>query len=175
METQDLNKWYTLHVDEPWWNIEDFYNLDYQNVEFNDSDSLLKWKKLGYTQNTFTGDLYGYPNETPEWIKKFYEIFQWENCEWQLYRMLPGRTLPAHSDTYKKYKEVYGIKDSSKIYRAIVFLEDWQSGHYFEIDSNNMGFWKKGDYVVWQNSVRHIAANVGELPRYTLQLTGTSK
>lgn len=174
METQETtNLWYTKHVDSPWWTIENFYNLDYKNEPFNDQSSIDYWTSLGFDQSRYTGDQYGLPNPTPAWVEKFQEIFDWQHFSWQLYKMSPGTTLPVHKDTYVRFKEVYGIKDPNNIWRAVVFLEDWQSGHYFEIDSTNLSYWKKGDYVVWQNSVSHIAANIGQLPRYTLQITGT--
>lgn len=172
MATAATNRYYTNHVEQPWWSEDDYKNLDYQNSAFNDAMTLRYWKTIGYEEKTFTGDLYGMPKDMPEWVSKFQDIFQWQHFSWQLYKMQPGRVLPAHCDTYQKFKEVNGISDSSKIWRAVVFLESWQSGHYFEIDNRNLGFWKKGDYVVWQNQARHIAANVGETDRYTLQITG---
>lgn len=172
MVTVATNRYYTSHVDKPWWLESDYKNVEYQNSPFNDAMTVRYWKKIGYNQSNFTGDMYGMPNDTPEWIEKFKEIFDWKHFSWQLYKMQPGRTLPAHCDTYAKFKELHGITDSSNIWRAIIFLEPWQSGHYFEIDTTNLGYWKKGDYVVWQNQARHIAANVGETDRYTLQITG---
>lgn len=174
MAIQEQNSWYTKHVDNPWWDVSDYANFTYENHAFNDNQALKRWKQLGYTQSKFTGDLYGMPNEMPIWVSQFKEIFPWKNFSWQLYRMMPGTLLPAHQDTYEKFREINKIEDPNKIFRAVVFLEPWQSGHYFEIDSTNLSYWKKGDYVVWQNSVKHIAANIGETPRYTLQITGTA-
>jgi hypothetical protein len=172
MVTQDQNKWYTLHVEDPWWTIEDFYNVEYEHSPFNDALTTKYWKKIGYEEQKFTGSMYGMPNEMPDWVGRFQKVFPWDNWSWQLYRMEPGCILPAHSDTYRKYKEVNALKNTKKVWRAVVFLEDWQSGHYFEIDSTNLSYWKKGDYIVWNDQCRHIAANIGELNRYTLQITG---
>ena len=172
METQDQNNWYTKHVESPWWDLQDFANVDWQSKPFNDAGQIKYWKQLGYVQNNFAGDLFGLPNETPKFIKKFEKVFPWKHFSWQLYRMMPGVMIPAHKDTYEKFRQVHAIVDPNTVYRAVVFLENWQSGHYFEIDSTNLSYWKKGDYVVWQNSVGHIAANIGETPRYTLQITG---
>jgi hypothetical protein len=81
--------------------------------------------------------------------------------------------LPTHSDTYARFREVYGIADPDSIWRAVIFLEPWASGHYFEIDGDPYTEWQAGDTVVWQNTVPHLAANVGMTMRYTLQITGT--
>jgi kynureninase len=56
-----------------------------------------------------------------------------------------------------------------------VFLEDWKSGHYFEIDNVAHLNWRKGDYVLWNNDVPHFAGNFGIEPRYTMQITGTGR
>lgn len=173
MEILEQSNWYTGHVEQPWWSIEDFYYLNYENQPFNDQTTLAYWQSLGFSQEKYTGDLYGMPNEIPDWVSEFKETFNWNHFSWQVYKMNPGTTLPVHSDTYKRFREVHNISDPKQIRRAVVFLENWQSGHYFEIDSNNLGYWKKGDYVVWENDVKHIAANVGSIPRYTLQITGT--
>jgi UDPglucose 6-dehydrogenase len=149
------------------------YDLGYDMFDTIMHAREIQAKNVANAQNKFTGDLYGMPNETPDFVKQFENTFKWKNFSWQLYRMMPGTILPSHKDTYAKFRQINGIVDPNTIWRAVVFLENWQSGHYFEIDSTNLSYWKKGDYVVWQNSVGHIAANIGETPRYTLQITGT--
>ena len=58
------------------------------------------------------------------------------------------------------------------ISRALVLLEDWQSGHYLEVDNNPIVNWSAGDTVEWIYDTPHMAANLGLAPRYTLQITG---
>mgnify|MGYP001387133250 FL=1 len=58
--------------------------------------------------------------------------------------------------------------------RIIVFLEDWKSGHYFELDGKPIMDYKAGTYVEWSADVEHMAANIGVDYRYTLQITGRS-
>ena len=86
--------------------------------------------------------------------------------------MTPGCVLPNHSDTYARFREIYKIQNPDSIYRAVVFLEDWQSGHYFEIDNTPLVTWRAGDTIIWHNDVKHLAANMGMTNRYTLQITG---
>ena len=171
METLVENKWYTNHVDTVWW--DNYQELEYKNEQFNDADALEHWKDLGFSQQKFTGDLYDMRNSKPDWIDPFRKVFPWNNFSWSVYRMGPGTVLPSHSDTYAKFRELNSVDDPNTIWRAVVFLENWQSGHYFEIDNRPMPYWKAGNYVVWQNAVKHLAANIGETDRYTLQITGT--
>ena len=48
--------------------------------------------------------------------------------------MTPGTVLPEHSDTYARFREIYDVPDDAVIRRYVIFLENWQSGHYIEID-----------------------------------------
>ena len=51
-------------------------------------------------------------------------------------------------------------------------MEDWKSGHYFEVEGNPFIEWKSGDYISWVGNTEHFAANIGIEYRYTLQITG---
>jgi hypothetical protein len=53
-----------------------------------------------------------------------------------------------------------------------VLLEDWQSGHYLEVDGVPVVNWHAGQVVQWVYDVPHMAANIGLEDRYTLQITG---
>jgi hypothetical protein len=172
MVTPDHINWQQYDID-PWWHQE-HQNLVYVNEPFNDAVSLTEWQRLGYTQTRFTGDMYDMRNPEPEWLRPFRDIFLWQHFSWSLYCMRPGCVLPEHRDTYTRFKQIHDITNPSQIYRAVIFLEDWQSGHYFEIDRTPVTQWRKGHCVVWQNDVAHIAANVGSSNRFTLQITGVS-
>ena len=54
----------------------------------------------------------------------------------------------------------------------MIFLENWKSGHYFEIDGVPITNWTKGEYIFWEGDTPHMAANMGIEPRYTMQITG---
>ena len=86
--------------------------------------------------------------------------------------MGPGTTLPNHRDTYSRFREIYNIENPKTIFRAVVFLENWQSGHYFEINEDPYVEWVAGETVIWRYDTQHLAANMGMTDRYTLQITG---
>lgn len=156
---------------QPWWDNR-HQKLSFINEPFNDPMSLNEWRVLGYTQTKFTGDMYDMRNEEPDWINEFRWVFPWQHFSWSVYRMTPGCVLPDHADTYSRFCEIYGVSDIESIYRAVVYLEDWQSGHYAEVDGIPLVKWQAGDYIVWQGSTPHLAANNGKTDRYTLQITG---
>lgn len=108
----------------------------------------------------------------PEWCYKIAEQLPLKNFGITLYCMNPGIIMPEHRDTFTKYREINGLLMKDNVGRAVVFLEDWKSGHYFEIDENPIVNWKKGDCVIWKNDTPHMAANLGKENRYTMQVTG---
>lgn len=170
MATQDLFK-YHLPV---FWDDE-FKRLDYVNEEFNDTANLERWTALGYA-NKFTGDMCDMRRPQPSWNYQFIKIFQemgWKDIGTSYYRMGTGTILPTHSDLYLRYVDIFKLQGQEHtIRRAIVFLEDWRPGHYFEGNDQPYVNWRAGDVVEWEYDTPHLAANLGLDPRYTLQITG---
>jgi hypothetical protein len=172
METLDL-KYFNIHPDI----IDDEYkHLDYISEQFNDTVTLGHWRDMGHT-GAIGGLLCDMRNPQPSWndkiIDTFVKVYGWKDIGTSYYKMLPGSSLPEHQDTYKKYIEIFNLQGKEQsIWRSIVFLEEWQSGHYLEIDGKPHTGWSKGSVVTWQYNTPHIAANLGMTPRYTLQITG---
>ncbi len=160
------------HVD-PWWSNEHTL-LDYTRpVKFNNAKMLEEWKNSGYACNDSTfGSIYSEPLIMPSITSKFCSMFEWNNISMAFFKMETGDILPTHSDYYTFYKNLYSIKKLENIHRCIIFLEDWNNGHYFDITGTGIVNWKKGDYVTWNGDVQHMAANIGTSVRYTLQITG---
>jgi hypothetical protein len=150
---------------EPFWDGE-YLHLDYEVETFNNPSDLELWRKQGYGGN-FTGAMCDMRKTQPSWD------LRWRDIGTSYYRMDTGTILPVHRDTYKKYVELFNLQDRPHtIRRAIVFLEDWASGHYLELDSIPVTGWRKGFTVIWAYDRPHMAANIGLTPRYTLQITG---
>lgn len=149
--------------------------LDYINEDFNDPLSVAKWTAVGYADK-FTGAMCDMRGKQPSWNAKFIQHFEnegWLNVGTSYYRMGTGTVLPVHGDLYKKYVDLFNLQGrQSTIRRAIVFLEDWQSGHYAEINGDPIVNWRAGDTFIWTYDTPHMAANLGLLDRYTLQITG---
>lgn len=154
---------------------DEYKNLDYINEPFNDILAKDHWIAQGYP-NRFTGDMCDMRNKQPSWNYQFVEhfgILGWKDIGTSYYRMNTGTILPTHGDLYVKYINLFGLQGREHtIRRAIVFLEDWKSGHYFEAMGEPHINWKAGDTIEWPYDTPHMAANIGPEPRYTLQITG---
>jgi len=158
----------------PFWN-DDYKSLDYINEPFNDTPQTQAWQTQGYA-NHFTGDMCDMRSPQPEWNQRFIDIFAgqgWKDIGTSYYRMNTGTVLPTHNDLYKKYIELFDLAGKEHtIRRAIIFLEDWQPGHYAEYMDVAYVNWRAGAVIEWVYDTPHMAANLGPTPRYTLQITG---
>lgn len=157
----------------PFWD-DSYKNLEYVKEAFNNPDDTNRWLSMGFADN-FVGSMCDMRKAQPAWnqeiITKF-ELLGWKDVCTNYYRMDPGTILPSHQDTYKRYIEIFKLDNPQSVHRAIVFLEDWASGHYLEVNSEPITKWVAGDVVIWWYDTPHLAANMGFTPRYTLQITG---
>jgi hypothetical protein len=161
------------HV-EPWWD-DSFKDLDYIYTPLTNTDDLVRWINEGYRGFNLNGALYDMKQPMPDYAQPFFSLFDWDNVGISFFKMNTGDILPLHRDAYNSYRKMFNIVDPGVIWRCIVFLEDWKSGHYFEIASKPHLEWKRGDYVLWNYDVEHYAGNFGVDPRYTLQITGMTR
>lgn len=164
---------------------------NYENIEyparrqFPNNDIVERWKQNGHWYVNYTGMIREEYRGVPKWChnivnslkKKYIPIgdkwYFMKDTSLSLYRMPPGTIMPEHEDTYPKFKELFSENDPNKICRVLVFLDDWKSGHYFELDRKPYVNWSKGNYVYWRGETPHIAANLGVEDRYTMQITAT--
>ena len=87
--------------------------------------------------------------------------------------MTSGTVMPVHQDRYVKYIDLFDLKGKEHtVRRALVLLENWQSGHYLEVLGMPFVNWCAGQVVEWTYDTPHMAANIGLQDRYTLQITG---
>ena len=170
MATQEIFKYFL----EVFWDDE-YRHLNYITEPFNDIDAQNIWVAAGYP-NKFTGDMCDMRSSQPSWNQKFVDIYTelgWKDVGTSYYRMNTGTVLPTHGDLYTKYIQLYNLQGQEhRIRRAIVFLEDWASGHYFEGMGVPLTEWVAGTVMEWSYNTPHLAANIGLTPRYTLQITG---
>jgi len=163
----------TYHIEKFW--DDEYKHLTYINEPYNDEECIARWLALGY-QPKLAGHLCDMRQQQPSWndrFIKFYEEMGWKDIGTAYYRMDTGTVMPTHADHYKKYIKIFNLQGKEEtICRALIFLEDWAPGHYFEGQGTAYTGWKAGKVAEWQYDVPHMAANIGETPRYTLQITG---
>lgn len=165
-----MKKWRIGHVD-PWWDDE-FKSLEYQYFPIKNTWDETRWRSQGYTNITLNGALYASPRSMPAYADPFLSMFDWKDQGIGFFRMKTLEMFPLHQDHYTTYQQKFNLSDSKNIWRCVVFMEDWKSGHYFEIGGDPMVKWSRGDWVAWNDDVPHFAGNFGTEDRYTVQITG---
>ena len=156
----------------PWW-PEDFKTLDYEYYPLKNSpEDIQRWKNQGYDKININGGLYNMSKPMPDYADGFFNLFPLKNVGIGFYCMKTCDFLPVHRDHYITYRDKFEIIDPADIWRAVVFLEDWKSGHYFEIGDRPIVNWKAGNWVLWNYDIPHSAGNFGIENRYTVQITG---
>jgi hypothetical protein len=156
----------------PFWKDE-YKKLNYICQPFNDKKTVDNWNSLGYLEKNFTGEMYIADETNDHWTIPFFKLFSNKNVGVTFYKMKTSTVMPMHKDTFSFYKEKFKINDITKIKRALIFLENWESGHVFEIEQEPITKWKSGDFIIWNHKCNHLAANIGIKNRYTVQVTFT--
>lgn len=157
------------------WTLSAIEDLDYFFEEFNDPDTIRRWNEL-YGPVWHAGLQADFRREQPAFTEQIIEDLKSVGLELDkigsaYYKMIPGQILPYHKDTYLRYRNFHNV-DIDDIWRAIVFIQDWQPGFVCEIDGKPHVEYKAGSFAAWQGSTPHMVANLGTVPRYTLQITG---
>jgi hypothetical protein len=133
-----------------------------------------KLRDMGYYHESFSGGMYDSRNPMPDWTNTVAQQLGLDNAGFVFYKMTTLDIMPQHVDHFNTYCRIFEV-DRKDVYRALLFLEDWQPGQYLEIEKKALTSWKAGDYVMWQADVEHASANIGTSERFALQITGTLK
>jgi hypothetical protein len=155
-------------------------NFNYKNYHWEKEDNVTsygrakefeeqneKYRKVGYTQyNT----MYYRAFNVDDNVHKFCETL-FPRYSVGIMKQPPGQTLPLHDDTFYMFAKLNKI-DPNDCIRVNVFLEDWQNGHYFEINGNPVLQWNKGDAIIIKRNELHLSGNMGMADKYTMQITG---
>ena len=151
----------------------EFLSFDYIKQPIKEEETS-KWIEQGYYHKSFSGSMYGSKNKMPNWVNTAAEQVGLDNCGFVCYKMNQLDIMPPHIDHFETYCRIFNVS-RDKVFRAVVFLEDWKPGHYFEYDGKGLVNWERGNYVIYSTDILHAASNIGIEPRYTLQITGIKK
>lgn len=154
------------------WNQKDYKDLIYEPSYFRDPDQLDLWKSAGHNIDRtiiHISQIKNFNSVQEQFIKNFSKLSFIGLC---FHKLVPGNYLPTHVDKYNFFIKDKNIIDPNKIFRYVVFLEDWSDGHILTVEDKVYTNWKAGDVVGWNGFTPHSAINLGFVDRYTLQVTG---
>lgn len=94
-----------------------------------------------------------------------------------LFVQMPGHTIWSHVDTYSSFIRRTGdVKaDYSVLRRYMVFVKDWDWGHFFHYGNHCFNQWKAGDCWDLVPGIYHGSANAGVNPKLTIHWSGELK
>lgn len=110
-------------------------------------------------------------DESPQWVHDIARQLpqDFDNHVVSIIKVNPGNTIPLHRDLHYKLRSTYDLTGIT--YRYLVFLEDWKTGHYFEIYNRPCVEWRAGDWIKFTNEDWHLGGNMGLEPFYSVQIT----
>jgi hypothetical protein len=82
----------------------------------------------------------------------------------------PDVILPTHKDTFYTMRQTYNVS-VEQCFRYLVFLEDWQFGHYVGFTNKNITNWKAGDVYKFDSTELHYAVNASNSHFHTCQVS----
>jgi hypothetical protein len=151
------------------------HNLIFDKV----SDNVSLGKASEYDEQNIKYIMAGYTDKNTQYYQTFdlpeeYHIFAksiFSEYSLSVIKQMPGQTIPQHFDTFYKFCE---INNCSKIdvCRLNFFLEEWKTGHYFEINNEPYVDWGKMNFKIIRYGQPHLSGNMGMEPKYTMQITG---
>lgn len=169
------------------------------NIDHITDEMLYRLKFTEHTNTIYSGGFWkrngvavpDYPHEapwvwqvfednSPPWVKDTKHLFPWLHyAVVTVNKLMPGRFIAPHQDTlYKLRKKVEqdGLEiEQMEPCRVNLFLQDRLMGHYFEMEDTPWIDYVKGDYTVIKRNAIHLVANLGNEPRFTMQITGYAK
>jgi len=109
-------------------------------------------------------------NEVPNWVHKLIHKLpqDFTHAVTSVTKIMPGNTVPCHLDKHYLLQQQYG---EGNTWRYLIMLEDWKSGHYFELENIPYVQWSAGDWIKIHRSKWHLAGNMGVVPFYSAQVT----
>ena len=135
-------------------------------------NSYLEW---GYNNNN-TQFYRAFSHDHKKIFEKFIKVTKLEMAVSSIIKQYPGHTIPWHKDNYFAFAKSIENKDfkidKKKIVRYMIFLSDWDFGHFFSVGSTIINKWKKGDMITWEPHMHHCGCNGGMKPKITMNITG---
>ena len=127
----------------------------------------LRYINAGFTENnTQYYQTFDLPTEFHDFAKSIFT-----NYSLSVIKQMPGQTIPEHFDTFYQFSKNNNCS-KEQVCRLNFFLEQWKTGHYFELLGEPVVKWGKMSFKVIRYGQPHLSGNMGMSPKYTMQITG---
>lgn len=175
---QKVNK--TRTPEKFWW-----YDYDNERVMHADEDvsnaPIREQALLALKNNTHTEHNSQYfkiaNSEFEQWeepLRALFPEFGKNKLGISLFIQPPGHTIWSHVDTFSSFIRRTGDAkpDYSRLRRYMIFVRDWDWGHFFHMGNACLSQWRAGDLYNITPGVFHGSANAGLSPKITIHWSG---
>lgn len=102
-------------------------------------------------------------------FEKMVDYFGLDRAKSRAHIQMTGQVFNYHLDVLPHHADA----SSDRVIRIVVFLQDWEPGHFYTYGTHTLTHWRAGDFHTfkWQD-VPHGTANAGLTPRVSLMITG---
>lgn len=102
-------------------------------------------------------------------FQKITDLFELEDPYPRIHVQRTGEVFNMHIDKLEKWDP----ENPHNVFRAVIHLNDWEPGQWWQSGNHTHTHWRKGDIFTfdWWN-VPHGTANASYVPRCTLLVTG---
>lgn len=158
----------------PCWDLSEFQGLDMTRDTLKSSSTpITTYTDAGHNLQNMCVNFYHESQLMPAFMSTVKQHFNFvTNLVTAINLLEPGCYLPWHIDGYDRFRQVFDITDSNRIYRALVMVQDSQPGQYVHIDRAVYHEWCAGDWFAWTGCTWHATYNLSTQDRYIIQLTG---
>ena len=151
---------------------EEHRRLPYTREPLSEFDRLL-YERSGYKMlkdTSLTHEIYSNPI-LPTWCNYLTHIFGLYDMDVEFHKIGLLDFVPQHVPSIKKYCEKHTV-DPENVFQIVMFLEDWQSGQYLELDNIGITNWKEGDWYKIRSGTEIAYGNFGKANMYLFSVTG---
>lgn len=148
-------------------NIEDFWSNEFKNYIFPHRVSAGQREHF-HPNYSHTNILQAFGNEVP-CQDQFMKAVGAEKGSVSLICLEPGQVIPVHKDSFYKLRQEHNV-DIDDCIRYLIFLQDWELGHFAEFRETCITQWKKGDIWKFDSHSEHYAINASQSNFITCQV-----
>ena len=146
--------------------------LRYTREPLSEFDRLL-YERSGYNMlkdTSLTHEIYSDPI-LPLWCRHLTHVFGLYDLESAFHKIGLLDFVPPHVPSDVSYCDKYTV-DPENVFQVIMFLEDWQSGQYLELDNIGITNWKEGTWYKIRSGTTISYGNFGKANMYLFWVTG---
>ena len=149
--------------------IDDFWTDELKSFVFPHTSSAGQRDSFHSNYSKPNNDLpQAFDNEIPNY-QMFSQVLGLDNIAVSWTSIEPGQAIPIHQDAFYKLRQQHSVGVEQCV-RFLIFLQDWELGHFVEFKDFELTRWANGDVYKFDYQAIHCAANASNSRFITCQV-----